>query len=71
MSDSVGAPASAKRVNAQRLLVQVRPDEVATEMRRLRDLFPTGLVISLSREALLFDIPADSIAAVFAAATVA
>ena len=52
-------------VDAQRLLVQGTPDEVATEVRRLAGLFPTGLIISPSHEATLPDMPPANIEAIF------
>ncbi|MBT3377779.1 MAG: methyltransferase [Lentisphaerae bacterium] len=54
-------------VDVQRLLVQGTPDELAAEVARLRGLFPTGLVISPSHEAVLPDIPPENIAAIFRA----
>jgi uroporphyrinogen decarboxylase len=55
-------------VDAQFLLVNGTPDEVASEVGRLRALFPTGLVISPSHEAILPDIAPANIAALFRAA---
>jgi uroporphyrinogen decarboxylase len=55
-------------VDAQFLLVNGSPDEVASEVGRLRALFPTGLVISPSHEAILPDIAPANIAALFRAA---
>jgi len=54
-------------VDAQFLLVNGTPDEVASEVGRLRELFPTGLVISPSHEAILPDIAPANIAALFQA----
>lgn len=56
-------------VDAQDLLVNGAPGEVAAEVRRLRALFPTGLVISPSHEAILPDIPPANVEALFRAAT--
>ncbi len=56
-------------IDAQDLLVNGTPDEVAAEVRRLRALFATGLVISPSHEAILPDIPPANVAALFRAAT--
>lgn len=55
-------------IDAQYLLVNGSPAEVTAEVQRLRGLFPTGLVISPSHEAILPDIPPVNIAALFAAA---
>lgn len=54
-------------VDAQELLVNGTPDEVAATVKRLREVFPTGLVISPSHEAILPDIPPANIAALFSA----
>ncbi|MEI8312977.1 MAG: uroporphyrinogen decarboxylase family protein, partial [Verrucomicrobiota bacterium] len=54
-------------VDAQNLLVNGTPDEVRTCVRELRRLFPTGLVISPSHEAILPDIPPQNIRALFEA----
>ncbi|MFA7344333.1 MAG: uroporphyrinogen decarboxylase family protein [Terrimicrobiaceae bacterium] len=55
-------------VDAQNLLVNGTPDGVKACVRRLRRLFPTGLVISPSHEAILPDIPPKNIRALFEAA---
>ena len=52
-------------VDAQNLLVNGSPDQVAARVRQLARLFPTGLVISPSHEAILPDIPPANIAALF------
>jgi len=54
-------------VDAQHLLVNGNPDEVAADVRRLKSLFPTGLVISPSHEAILPDINPANIEALFRA----
>jgi len=54
-------------VDAQNLLVHGTPDEVATEVRRLAGLFPTGLIVSPSHEAILTDTPPANIEAIFSA----
>ncbi len=54
-------------VDAQELLVNGSPDEVAVCANELRALFPTGLVISPSHEAILPDIPPANIEALFRA----
>jgi uroporphyrinogen decarboxylase len=54
-------------VDTQALLVNGTPAEVAAAVDRLRGLFPTGLVISPSHEAILPDIGPANIEALFAA----
>lgn len=54
-------------VDAQNLLVNGKPEEVAKRVRELAALFPTGLVISPSHEAILPDIPPANIEAFFKA----
>jgi len=54
-------------VDAQNLLVNGSAGEVAAEVTRLRELFPTGLIISPSHEAILPDIPPANIEALFRA----
>ncbi len=53
-------------VDAQNLLVNGTPDEVRAKVRELRSIFPTGLIISPSHEAILPDIPPANIEAFFA-----
>lgn len=55
-------------VDAQHLLVRGSPEEVTQRVRELRELFPTGLIISPSHEAILPDIPPANIKALFEAA---
>ncbi|MCK6491478.1 MAG: methyltransferase [Planctomycetes bacterium] len=50
-------------VDAQRLLVHGGEEEVAADVRRLAALFPTGLVISPSHEAVLPDVAPANLAA--------
>jgi len=52
-------------VDAQHLLVNGTPDEVERRTAELAKLFPTGLVISPSHEAILPDTPPDNVAALF------
>jgi uroporphyrinogen decarboxylase len=52
-------------VDAQNLLVNGTPGEVAKKVHELKELFPTGLVISPSHEAVLPDIPPANIQALF------
>jgi uroporphyrinogen decarboxylase len=54
-------------VDAQNLLVHGSPDEVARRVRELAALFPTGLVISPSHEAILPDIAPANLDAFFKA----
>lgn len=54
-------------VDAQNLLVNGSPDAVFAEVKRLAGLFPTGLIISPSHEAILPDTPPANIEAIFAA----
>lgn len=56
-------------VDTQDLLVNGTPAEVAQKVRELRELFPTGLIISPSHEAILPDVPPQNIKALFDAAT--
>lgn len=52
-------------VDAQELLVNGTPEMVRERVRKLKELFPTGLVISPSHEAILPDIPTANIRALF------
>ena len=52
-------------VDAQNLLVNGSPAELASKVRELREIFPTGLIISPSHEAILPDIPPANIEALF------
>lgn len=52
-------------VDAQNLLVNGTPEEVKACVRELRRIFPTGLVISPSHEAILPDIAPENIRALF------
>lgn len=54
-------------VDAQNLLVQGSPEAVQRRVRELKKLFPTGLIISPSHEAILPDIAPENIDALFAA----
>jgi uroporphyrinogen decarboxylase len=55
-------------VDAQHLLVNGTREEVAEKVCELRDIFPTGLIISPSHEAILPDIPPSNIEALLHAA---
>ncbi|MCG8310663.1 MAG: uroporphyrinogen decarboxylase family protein, partial [Cytophagales bacterium] len=52
-------------VDAQELLVNGSAEEVAKKVDELKDIFPTGLIISPSHEAILPDIPPANIKALF------
>jgi uroporphyrinogen decarboxylase len=52
-------------VDAQYLLVNGTPDDVTKKVFELKELFPTGLIISPSHEAILPDIPPANIRAMF------
>ena len=52
-------------VDAQNLLVNGTPEEVSNKVIELKELFPTGLIISPSHEAILPDIDPENIAAMF------
>lgn len=54
-------------VDAQNLLVNGTPQEIKSKIAELRKIFPTGLVISPSHEAILTDVPLANIAAFFEA----
>ncbi|MBN8216302.1 MAG: methyltransferase [Spirochaetes bacterium] len=58
-------------VDAQELLVRGAPAQVRAKVRELRGLFPTGLLISPSHEAILPDIPPANIEALFVEAQAA
>ncbi|MGC9452754.1 MAG: uroporphyrinogen decarboxylase family protein [Oceanipulchritudo sp.] len=55
-------------VDAQDLMVNGTPGEVAAEVHRLRKIFPTGLILSPSHEAILPDTPPANIEELFKAA---
>ena len=52
-------------MDTQDLLINGSAEDVKRRVRELRELFPTGLVISPSHEAVLPDIPPRNIAAMF------
>lgn len=56
-------------VDTQDLLVNGTPEQVRDRVRQLRALFPTGLIISPSHEAILPDVPPANIQALFDEAT--
>lgn len=55
-------------IDAQDLLVRGTPDQVKAKVRELRSIFPTGLILSPSHEAILPDIAPANIGALFEAA---
>lgn len=52
-------------VDAQNLLVNGTSDEVRQKVEEIRSVFPTGLILSPSHEAILPDIPPTNIEALF------
>lgn len=54
-------------IDAQELLVNGSADDVRADVRRIKSLFPTGLVISPSHEAILPDIAPGNVEALFGA----
>ncbi len=63
--DFAGRGAFFGGVDAQHLLVYGSADDIAADVARLKSLFPTGLVLSPSHEAILPDIPPANIEAIF------
>ena len=54
-------------VDTQDLLVNGTPEQVRAKVEELRTIFPTGLIISPSHEAILPDVPPANIHALFEA----
>lgn len=52
-------------VDAQYLLVKGTPEDISNKVNELASIFPTGLIISPSHEAILTDIPPKNIEALF------
>jgi uroporphyrinogen decarboxylase len=52
-------------IDAQYLLVNQQPEDIKAKVRELMDIFPTGLILSPSHEAILPDIPPANIEAIF------
>ena len=52
-------------VDAQVLLVNGTPDQIREKVRELKALFPTGLIVSPSHEAILPDVPPRNVEALF------
>ena len=70
MKDNFGEKVSfCGGVDTQDLLVNGSQDEVKSKVRELRNIFPTGLIISPSHEAIMPDVPPKNIRALFDAAT--
>ncbi|MFW6214130.1 MAG: uroporphyrinogen decarboxylase family protein, partial [Spirochaetota bacterium] len=55
-------------VDVQELMVRGAPADIHRRVRELITLFPTGLVLSPSHEALLPDVPPENVRALFDAA---
>lgn len=56
-------------VDTQELLPHGTPQMVAAKVRELREIFPTGLIVSPSHEGLQKDVPPENIKAMFDEAT--
>lgn len=52
-------------IDAQYLLVNGQPEDVVNKVLEIKEIFPTGLIISPSHEAILPDIPPGNIEALF------
>ena len=52
-------------VDTQDLLVNGTPEMVQDKVKELREIFPTGLIISPSHEAIMPDVPPANIKALF------
>jgi uroporphyrinogen decarboxylase len=52
-------------VDAQNLMVNGSPDQVRARVKELKKIFPTGLIISPSHEAILPDTPPANVEAMF------
>ena len=52
-------------VDTQELLPFGTPEQIARRVRELREIFPTGLIISPSHEALQVDVPPENVKALF------
>jgi uroporphyrinogen decarboxylase len=52
-------------IDAQYLLVNQKPEDIKAKVRELMEIFPTGLILSPSHEAILPDIPPANIEAIF------
>lgn len=56
-------------IDCQHLLVNGTPEQIIREVCNLRKIFPSGLILSPSHEAILEDIPPENIEAMINAAT--
>ena len=56
-------------VDTQELLPHGTADDVKAKVRELREIFPTGLIVSPSHEALQEDVPPENVKALFDEAT--
>jgi len=56
-------------VDTQELLPHGTTDDVKAKVRELREIFPTGLIVSPSHEALQEDVPPENVKALFDEAT--
>ena len=54
-------------VDAQELMVNGTPDQVRAKVKELMEIFPTGLIVSPSHEAILPDTPPANVKAMFEA----
>ena len=52
-------------VDTQDLLPFGKPEDVAAKVKELRTIFPTGLIVSPSHEALQSDVPPVNVKALF------
>ncbi|MBN1507080.1 MAG: hypothetical protein JW955_09555 [Sedimentisphaerales bacterium] len=52
-------------VDAQDLMVNGTPEQIRAKVKELKDIFPTGLIISPSHEAILPDTPPANVKAMF------
>ena len=52
-------------VDTQELLPMGKPEDVRDKVRELRTIFPTGLIVSPSHEALQDDVPPENVKALF------
>ncbi len=66
LKDSFGTEVSfCGGVDAQHLLVNGKPEEVRAKVQELKSIFPTGLILSPSHEAILSDIAPANVEALF------
>ncbi len=52
-------------VDAQNLMVNGTPDQIRATVKELKEIFPTGLIVSPSHEAILPDTPPGNVQAMF------